>query len=111
MDRRRKRRRRIGELKDLSVEELKAALDNSYLCIHLFGQLVDASGEFNYKFRHPNWEPGEPSVEEQLFGKYEDWRYDQMMEHKGIAADYGDEMGQAISNAPIDALRWTRILL
>ena len=102
------RKKRGGELKDLSVEELKAALDRSLsFHIHLFSQLVDASGEFNYKFRHPNWEPGEPSVEEQLFGKYEDWRYDQMMEHKGIAADYGDEMGQYIANAPIDELNGT----
>ena len=30
-----------------------------------------------------------------------------MMEHKGISSDYGDEMGQAISTSPIDALRWT----
>lgn len=102
------RKKRGGELKDLSVEELKAALDNSLsFHIHLFGQLVDASGEFNYKFRHPNWEPGEPSVEEQLFGKYEDWRYDKMMEHKGIWTDYGDEMGQYIANAPIDELNGT----
>ena len=103
------RKKRGGKgLKDLSVEELKAALDNSLsFHIHLFGQLVDASGEFNYKFRHPNWEPGEPSVEEQLLGKYEDWRYDQMMEHKGIWADYGDEMGQYIANAPIDELNGT----
>ena len=102
------RKKRGGELKDLSVEKLKAALDRSLsFHIHLFSQLVDASGEFNYKFRHPNWEPGEPSVEEQLFGKYEDWRYDKMMEHKGIAADYGDEMGQYIANAPIDELNGT----
>ena len=102
------RKKRGGELKYLSVEELKAALDNSLSYhIHLFGQLVDASREFNYKFRHPNWEPGEPSVEEQLLGKYEDWRYDKMMEHKGIAADYGDEMGQYIANAPIDELNGT----
>ena len=102
------RKKRGGELKYLSVEELKAALDISLsFHIHLFSQLVDASGEFNYKFRHPNWEPGEPSVEEQLFGKYEDWRYYQMMEHKGIAADYGDEMGQYIANAPIDELNGT----
>ena len=30
-----------------------------------------------------------------------------MMEHKGIAADYGDEMGQYIANAPIDELNGT----
>ena len=103
------RKKRGGEgLKDLSVEELKAALDRSLsFHIHLFGQLVDASGEFNYKFRHPNWGQDHSSVEEQLFGKYEDWRYDQMMEHKGIAADYGDEMGQYIANAPIDELNGT----
>ena len=102
------RKKRGGELKDLSAEELKAALDRSLSYhIHLFGQLVEADREFNYKFRHPNWKPGEPSVEEQLLGKYEDWRYDQMMEHKGIWTDYGDEMGQYIANAPIDELNGT----
>ena len=30
-----------------------------------------------------------------------------MMEHKGIWADYGDEMGQYIANAPIDELNGT----
>jgi hypothetical protein len=47
------RKKRGGEgLKDLSAEELKAALDRSLSYhIHLFAQLVEADREFNYKFR------------------------------------------------------------
>jgi hypothetical protein len=104
------RKKRGGADKDLSAEKLKAALDNSLSYhIQLFSQLVEADKEFNYKFRHPDFKGPHkgPSVEEKLFEKYKDWRYNKMMEHKRILIDYSDEMGQAISNAPIKWLDGT----